>query len=161
MPDVRALHITQDDIYWAMDWTILKSNWALAVAAIIGFIIVMSVVAQRIRRSSWGQLRQALHTLAKARRYEAKALKSAKKAERVARGLHEIADRAKPRILQEAKDVLQDARALAIIANDKILVAENHVRLVIQQEYPPVRQEALQQKYLPDPARDKKPFSFE
>lgn len=144
-----------------MDWNILKSNWALAVAAILGFIIVMIAVAQLIRRSSWGQLRQTLKTLAKARRDEAIALKSAEKAERVARRLHEYADRAKPRHLQEAKDALQDARALTKIANDKILVAENHVRRVIHEEYPPVRQEALRQKYLPDPARNKKPFSFE
>lgn len=144
-----------------MDLNMLKSNWALAVAAILGFIIVMIAVAQMIRRSSWGQLRQTLKTLAKARQDEAKVLKSAEKAERIARRLDEIADRAKPRHLQEAKDTLQDARALVKIANDKILVAENHVRRVIHEEYPPLRQEALRQKYLPDPARDKKPFSFE
>ena len=161
MPGVKTIYITEDAIYWAMDWNILKSNWALAVAAILGFIIVMIAVAQLIRRSSWGQLRETLKTLAKARRDEAKALKSAEKAEGVARRLHEYADRAKPRHLQEAKDALQDARALTKIANDKILVAENHVRRVIHEEYPPVRQEALRQKYLPEPARDKKPFSFE
>ncbi len=143
-----------------MDWNFLKSNWALLVAAVIGFFIVLMVIASLIGRSSWGQLRQTLRTLAKARQNEAKALKSAEKAERVARELHENADRAKPRHLQEAKDTLEDARALVIIANDKILVAENDVRLVIHDEYPPVRQEALRQKYLPDPARDKKPFSF-
>ncbi len=144
-----------------MDWNILKSNWALAVAAIIGFMIVLIVVAHLIRRSAWGQLRQTLRSLAKARQNEASALNSVERAERIARRLDENADRAKPRHLQEAKDALQDARALAKIANDKILVAENHVRRVIHEEYPPVKQEALRQKYLPDPARDKKPFSFE
>ncbi len=144
-----------------MDWNILKSNWALAVAAIIGFMIVLIVVAHLIRRSAWGQLRQTLRSLAKARQNEASALNSVERAERIARRLDENADRAKPRHLQEAKDALQDARALAKIANDKILVAENQVRRVIHEEYPPVKQEALRQKYLPDPARDKKPFSFE
>ena len=143
-----------------MDWNIVKSNWALAVAAIIGFVIVLIVVAHLIRRSAWGQLHQTLQTLAKARQDEAKALKSVEKAEHIARRLHENADRAKPRHLQEAKDALQDARALAKIANDKILIAENHVRRVIHEEYSPVRQEALRQKYLPEPTRDKKPFSF-
>ncbi len=144
-----------------MDWNILKSNWALAVAAIIGFFIVLIVVAQLIRRSAWGQLRQTLQSLAKARQNEASALKSVERAEGIARRLDENADRAKPRHLQEAKDALQDARALAKIANDKILVAENHVRRVIHEEYPPVKQEALRQKYLPEPSRDKNPFSFE
>ena len=143
-----------------MDWNILKSNWALAVAAIIGFTIVLIVVAHLIRRSAWGQLRETIHTLDKARQDEAKALQSVDRAERVSRRLHDNADRAKPRHLQEAKDALQDARALAKIANDKILIAENHVRRVIHEEYPPVKQDALRQKYLPEPARDKKPFSI-
>ena len=144
-----------------MDWNILKSNWALAVAAVIGLVIVLIVAAHLIRRTAWGQLRQTLQSLAKARQDEAKALKSVERAEHITRRLHENADRAKPRHLQEAKDALQDARALAKIANDKILIAENHVRRVIHEEYPPVRQEALRQKYLPEPARDKKPFSFQ
>lgn len=143
-----------------MDWHILKSNWALAVASIIGSIIVLIVMAQLIRRSAWGQLRETLRALDKARQDEVKTLKSVEKAERIARRLHDNADRAKPRHLQEAKDALQDARALAKIANDKILIAENHVRRVIHEEYPPVKQEVLRQKYLPEPARDKKPFSF-
>ena len=138
----------------------LKSNWALAVAAIIGLIIVLIVIAQLIRRSAWGQLRETMRTLDKARQNEAKALRSLEKAERIARRLHDNADRAKPRHLQEAKDALQDARALAKIANDKILVAENHVRRVIHEEFPPLKQEMLRQKYLPEQARDKKPFSL-
>ncbi len=87
-------------------------------------------------------------------------MKSVEKAEHVANRLNENAERAKPRHLQEAKDALQDARALAKIANDRILIAENHVRRVIHEEFPPVKQEALRQKYLSDPARDKKPFTF-
>ena len=143
-----------------MDSSFLKSNWALLVAAIIGFVVALIIVAHLIRRSAWGQLRQTVYMLSKARQDEAKALKSLEKAEQIARRLDEYADRAKPRHLQEAKDALQDARALAKIANDKILIAENHVRLVIHEEYPPVRQEALRQKYLPDPARDKKPLTM-
>ena len=88
-------------------------------------------------------------------------MKAVEKAEYVAKRLHDNADRAKPRHLQEAKEALQDARTLAKIANDKILIAENHVRRVIVEEFPPVRHEAMRQKYLPDAARDKRPFTFE
>ena len=144
-----------------MDWNFLKSNWALGVAAVIGLIIVFFVILQLVRRSAWGQLQETLRILDKARRDEANALRSVEKAERIAERLQENADRAKPRHVQESKEALSDARALAKIANDKILVAENHVRRVIHEEYPPVRHEAMRQKYLPDPARDKKPFSFE
>ncbi len=144
-----------------MDWDVLKSNWALIVAAIIGSIIIVIIVIQLIKRSAGGQLRQTLKTLAKARQDEAKARKSVERAERVARRLHENADRVKPRHLQEAKDALQDARALAKIANDKILIAENHVRRVIFEEFPPNKHDAMREKYLPNAARDQKPFTFE
>ena len=144
-----------------MDWDVLKSNWALIVAAIIGSIIIVIIVIQLIKRSAGGQLRQTLKTLAKARQDEAKARKSVERAERVARRIHENVDRVKPRHLQEAKDALQDARALAKIANDKILIAENHVRRVILEEFPPNKHDAMREKYLPNAARDQKPFTFE
>jgi len=144
-----------------MDWDVLKSNWALIVAAIIGSIIIVIIVLQLIKRSAGGQLRQTLKTLAKAQLDEEKARKSVEKAERITRRLHENADRAKPRHLQEAKEALEDARALAKIANDKILIAENHVRRVILEEFPPIKHEAMREKYLPNAARDQKPFTFE
>ncbi len=144
-----------------MDWNFLKSNWALAAAAVIAVAVVFFIIVQLIRRSGWGRLQETLRTLDKARRDEAKALKSVEKADRIAARLQENAEQAKPRHLQEARDALSDARMLAKIANDRILVAENHVRLVIHDEYPPVRHEEMRQKYLPDPARDKKPISLE
>ena len=143
-----------------MDWDILKTNWALAIAAALGFIVALIAVVQLFRRSRAGQLRKTVAALANARQDEAKALKAVQKAERIARRLHDNADRAKPRHLQEAMDALGDARALAKIANDKVLVAENHVRRVIHEEYPPLKQEALRQRYLPSQDADKKPFSF-
>jgi uncharacterized membrane protein YcjF (UPF0283 family) len=144
-----------------MDWDVLKNNWALIVAAIIGSIIIVIIVIQLIKRSPGGQLRQTLKTLAKARQDEGKSRKSVDKSERIVRRLHENADRAIPRHLQEAKDALQDARALAKIANDKILIAENHVRRVILEEFPPIKHDAMREKYLPNAARDQKPFTFE
>lgn len=143
-----------------MDGNILKSNWALVVAVILGIIVALIAVVQLFSRSARGQLRTTVQALAKARQGEAKALKSVEKAERIVRRLRENADRAKPRHLQEANDALGDASALAKIANDKVLIAENHVRRVIHEEYPPVKQEALRDKYLPAQERDKKPFSF-
>ncbi len=143
-----------------MDWNLFISNWALAVAGGIGAVLALVIMGHLIMRTGWGQLRQNLHILAKARKNKAKAMKAVDKAENIARQLNENAEQTKPRLLQEAKDALQDARALAKIANDKLMVAENQVRLIILDEYAPVRQEALRKKYLPDPARDKKPLSF-
>ena len=143
-----------------MDSELLKSNWALLVAVGIGLIIVLVVLLQLIRRSAWGQLRETRRTLAEARQDEARTLRAVEKAERIARRLHEQAEKTKPRHVQEAKEVLEDARMLAKIANDKVLIAENHVRRVIHEEYPPVQQERLRKKYLPEQAPDKRPFSF-
>lgn len=143
-----------------MDVAFLKNNWALLLAALIAALLAPVFVMHLIRRSAWGQLRKTLNTLAAARQHEAKALKSVAKTERIARRLHAQADRAKPRHVQEAKEALEDARALAKIANDKVLIAENHVRRVIHEEYPPVRQGRLRNKYLPEHASDKRPFSF-
>ena len=143
-----------------MDWNLFISNWALAVAGVVGAVLALVIIGDLITRTSWGQLRQNLHFLAKARKIEAKAMKAVEKAEGIARKLDENAEQTKPRLLQEAKDSLQDARALAKIASDKLMVAENNVRRIILDEYAPVRQEALRKKYLPDAARDRKPVSF-
>lgn len=160
VPDVAPVYIIRDDIFCPMDPEYIKSNWALIIAAALGVLIALIFVIHLFRQSAAGQLRATLRALAKARKDEAKATKSAENAERVARRLHDKADRAKPRHLQEAKDALGDARALAKIANDKVLIAENHVRKVIHEEYPPVKQQALRDKYLPAQKRDKIPFTF-
>ena len=70
------------------------------------------------------------------------------------------AGKVKPRLLQEAKDALQDARALEKIAGDKVLIAANHVRRVIHEEFPPSRQQKLRARYLPGEEQNEGPFSF-
>lgn len=143
-----------------MDLEALRSNWALVVAAGLGFIVVVIVIVHLLGQTAGGKLRATLQDLKRARREEAKAMRSMQKAERLARRLHENAESIKPRHLQEAKEALQDARALAKIANDRVLVAQNHVHRVIHEEYPPKKQQRLRQKYLPPEIRDTKPFSF-
>ncbi|MFQ6005548.1 MAG: hypothetical protein ACE5OQ_08585 [Woeseia sp.] len=143
-----------------MDFELFKSNWAIVAASAIGLIIVMIVVSRLLRLSARGQLRVTLRMLSKARREEAEALRAVRKATRRAKQLHDKADRAKPRHLQEATEALEHARSLAEIANDKLLVAENHVRRVIYEEFPPVKQERLRKKYLPDREPDGRPLSF-
>lgn len=65
-----------------------------------------------------------------------------------------------PRRLAEAQGTLEDARALAHIARDRVQIAENHVRLVICEEFAPARQQRLREKYLPEAPPDRRPFSF-
>lgn len=70
------------------------------------------------------------------------------------------AARVKPRVLQEAKEAVEDARAMTGILNDKLMVAENNVRRVILDEFPPVRHERMRDKYLPQDEKDTRPTSF-
>jgi hypothetical protein len=74
--------------------------------------------------------------------------------------LQQAREKVRPSYLQEAKEALQDARALQKIADDRLLVAENHVRRIILEEFPPIKQHKLRLRYLPADARDPRPFSF-
>ena len=66
----------------------------------------------------------------------------------------------KPRHVEEAREALDDARALLKIASDQVLIAENHVRKTILDEFPPKRQEALRTRYLRSEEGQEKPFTF-
>jgi len=143
-----------------MNTAMLTDNWALWVAAIPGVVVVLSVAYLLLRQGAQGKLRQvvkaersALHDLNNARN------RTQKSEDRV-RKLLEKSDNVKPRILQEAKDALADARALQKIADDKAQIATNHVRRVIFDEFPPSRHDKLRAKYLPGDVKQNRPFSF-
>ena len=75
-------------------------------------------------------------------------------------GLAGRSESVKPVRLQEARDALQDAEALLKIARDHVLIAENHVRKIIVEEFPPKHHERLRRRCLPGEDDDSKPFSF-
>jgi hypothetical protein len=139
---------------------ILVQHWALfgalGMLAVVGLQLILSGAA----RSSSGQLRRAVSDKQEQDRIARKARAVTAKAEARLDELLKRSDKVKPSALQECKEALQDARALQKIAEDKLLIAENHVRRVIHEEFPPVRQEKLRARYLPQVARDRRPFSF-
>ena len=138
----------------------LRHNWALVVAAALLLIIGVTTLVVLYRRSAAGQLSRTAKRAQQAHNNLAKAQKAVAAAEKRVSRLQKKAASVKPRVLQEAKEALQDAQALQKIAGDQILVANNHLRRVIYEEYPPARHEALRRKYLPDDKPDTKPFSF-
>ena len=75
-------------------------------------------------------------------------------------GLEARAGSVQPRRLREAAEAVQDAEALLKIARDQVLIAENHVRKIIVEEFPPKRHDRMRSKYLPGELDDGKPFSF-
>ncbi|MDX1403748.1 MAG: hypothetical protein R3192_04385 [Woeseiaceae bacterium] len=143
-----------------MNADILQSNWAawLALGAIL--IAVAVIVPRLLQRTSSAKLKRVTRDMARARKALRKATRACRKAETRLERMTRRQERVKPRLLQEAKDALEDAKSLQKILGDKVLVTENHVRRVIYDEFPPTAHDRLRKKYLPQDIKDKRPFSF-
>jgi hypothetical protein len=138
----------------------LQHHWALILASAAALLLLIVFVHHLIRRSASAQLRRMRKALDEECAKLSKAGAAVEKAERRKARLMERADRVKPRLLTESAEALQDARALAKIARDRVLVAENQLRRVIFEEFPPAEHEKLRSRYLPTAPMDKKPFTF-
>jgi len=143
-----------------MDGLLEKGNWGLLVAGILIALVMLVILARLLGGSRHAQLRRVLADLGERQHALRKASNAATKAENRVDRLRNRLESVKPRHAQEAKDALQDARSLQKIEADKVLVAQNHVRRVIHEEFPPKKQARLRAKYLPDDGPDGKPFSF-
>jgi hypothetical protein len=138
----------------------LQTHWAFIAASATGLVLLIIAARHFIRTSARGQLRRKRRTLDLERDRLRKAIAVMDKAERQTTRLMRHVDRVKPRIVQESNEALADAKALAKIAGDRVLVAENQLRRVILEEFPPTQHERLRRRYLPEASRDKKPFTF-
>jgi hypothetical protein len=130
-------------------------HWALLSASILGWAVAMFVAWRMWQDSARGQLGTALRRL-RARRQQRTTARLAVNLSRLA----ERADSVKPRQVQETTEALQDAEALLKIANDQVLIAANHVRRIIVEEFPPKRHEKMRGKYLHEADDSGRPFSF-
>ncbi len=143
-----------------MTLSFLEQHWALVSASIVGSVVVVFVAWRAWVDSPRGRLgiaRRHLRNKALARDKQRKAL------QRLSRRLDELearADSVKPRHLREAAEAVQDAEALLKITADQVLIAENHVRKIIVEEFPPNRHDRMRSKYLPDERQGGKPFTF-
>ena len=75
-------------------------------------------------------------------------------------GLAGRSESVKPSRLQAARDALEDAEALRKIAADQVLIAENHVRRIIVEEFPPKHHEQMRKRCLPGESDNGRPFTF-
>lgn len=144
----------------AMEWHFAKENWALFGAMLVALMVAVTIAMQTLAQTPSNRLRRVRGDLEEERRKFGKADAAARKAEARVDRLMQKQDAVKPRLLQEARDALQDARALAKIAEDRLMVAENQVRKIIHEEFPPRKQEKLRRKCLPERMADSRPFSF-
>ena len=138
----------------------LQQHWALLGAAAVGAAVLLFAAWRAWLDSSRGRLRAARRRLLRKRREAAKCLRAGERARAKLEGLVGRSESVKPVRLQEARDALQDAEALLKIARDQVLIAENHVRKIIVEEFPPKRHERLRRRCLPGEGEDGKPFSF-
>lgn len=139
----------------------LQTHWALMLASVTGLVLLAFVVAHFLRRSARGQLRRAKKALQQERRKWEKRKAVLEKAEHRRARLMQRAESVKPRLLRESAEAVEDAIALARIAHDGVMIAENHVRRIILEEFPPEQHEVLRSRNLPGvPAGKKRPFTF-
>jgi hypothetical protein len=135
-------------------------NWALVIGSALALLITLFVLVRVVGDSAPGRLRTNLRELRRRYRAFVKAQEAVQRAGHKLKSLQDKSQSVKPRRLQEAAGTLQDAKALQKIAEDRVLVAENHVRKMIVEEFSPKRQEALRKKYLRRPEPKGKPFTF-
>ena len=140
--------------------TDLQQHWALIGAAALGAIVLLFAGWRAWLDSSRGRLRAARRRLLRKRREAERRLRAGERAKARLDGLVGRSESVKPVRLQEARGALQDAEALLRIASDQVLIAENHVRKIIVEEFPPKHHERLRSRYLPGEGDDGKPFSF-
>ncbi len=138
----------------------LQHNWAVLAASVLGLGIGLFVAYRALDDSARGRLMHLVRLYDEMVVAASRAQRVAAKAEAKLRKLRAKLESAKPRHVQEMSEELEDAHALLKIAEDQVLIAANHVRKLILEEFPPTRHEQLRSKYLPDSAPDSKPFTF-
>lgn len=143
-----------------MSREIFMQHWPLLIAFGLIAAVALQVLSYGVAKSASGQLRRALSEKLVQARLARKARTTTGKVEAKLDAMLKKSEKVKPSALQKCKDTLQDARALQKIAEDKLLIAENHVRRVIHEEFPPVKQEKLRARHLPDISVERRPFSF-
>lgn len=143
-----------------MTISVLQQHWALASASIVGVTVLSFVGWRAWLDSARGRLRTARRRLRDKRAEARRRRKQRERAAAALQGLQRKTESVKPRRLQEVSEAVQDAEALLKIANDQVLIARNHVRKIIVEEFPPKHHERMRRKYLPDDTEDNKPFTF-
>lgn len=138
----------------------LQQHWALFIAGSLATAVLLFAAWRAWLDSRRGRLAVARKRL-RARIREARKIRRAggRATVRLDR-LVSKSDSVRPSRLEEATDAVRDAQALLKIANDQVLIAENHVRKIIVEEFPPKDHERMRSRYLPGEQEDGKPFTF-
>jgi len=126
----------------------LQQNWALLIASVLGLGIVLFVLFRASQDSRRGRLGSALTYMRDRERAAQKAVKALEEATHKIERLRARSESVPPKQADAARDVLLEAKELQKLIDDQLLIARNNVRLLITEEYPPKRHEAMRSKYL-------------
>ena len=138
----------------------LHQHWALFMAGIVGTVVLLFAGWRAWLDSSRGRLQAARRRLREAQAAAERQHKRLVQLSARLESLRSKAESVKPLRLQEATEAVQDGQALLKIASDQLLIAQNHVRKIIVEEFPPRDHERMRGKYLPGEHEDGKPFTF-
>ena len=126
----------------------LQQYWALVIASVLGLGIVLFVLFRVSQDSRRGRLGSALTYMRDRERAAQAAAKVVEKATTKIERLRARSDSVAPKQAENARDALQEAQELEKLIADQLLIARNNVRMLIFEEYPPKRHEAMRSKYL-------------
>ena len=126
----------------------LQQNWALLIAGVLGLGIVLFVLFRASQDSRRGRLGSALTYMRDRERAARKAVKSLAEATHKIERLRAKSESVPPKQADAARDTLREAQEVQKLIDDQLLIARNNVRLLITEEYPPKRHEAMRSKYL-------------
>ena len=130
------------DVSQTVDYTLLLVGLGIFLA--VGLVVILPNLVPTSRGRLNKQRRELRHRLYQHVQAQRAADRAAKKFE----AMNARAAKVKPRILRECEATAEDMRRMLVHAKDKVLVAENHVRKIILEEFPPVEQPKLVEKYL-------------
>jgi hypothetical protein len=139
---------------------LVLENWALVAASVIITALVLQALFVLGSRTPRAMLRRAWGELQAKRHDAAKALRRANRARRQCERLEGRSQSVRPIKLEESRAALSDNEALLNIARDRVLVAENHVRRVIVEHFPPTKHDKLRARYRLGDVPGEKPFTF-
>lgn len=141
-----------------LEW--LRSHWALAGASVLVLALLLRAAWHVYSRSPRARLARARRVLREAEVAAARQQRHAARARRRCEKLEGRAQSVRPVRLEEARGRLTDAESLLKIASDQVLIAENRLRKVIVEHFPPARHDQLRARYLPRRDDKRYPFKF-
>ena len=130
------------DAAQTIDYTLLLVG--LGIFLTVGLAVILPNLVPTSRGRLNKQRRELRHRVYQVSQAQRTADKATKKFE----SLNARASKVKPRVLRECEATAEDMRRMLVHAKDKVLVAENHVRIIILDEFPPAEQPKLVEKYL-------------